>query len=665
MRDGPPPRAGRGAYGPGSGNPAASGYRNARPSMPPRTPDDPGRSSGAYGRYQPQPGPPYQSGPRQYPTLYNASAGRMPAAYAPPAEGGWTEAEIAATRHHRLGIAIFHDANPGHLWRGEVASRLGEAVLSAGVIMWIASFLQSPLAVAAAVVALALPAVITGPFAAPLENAEEPGVLLRRIGRVRFVLALGLIAMHFHTIVPVIYALLFAISFCGRLRDALRTAAVRTCLAPGEPDNVANDMHVGASVAAVLGPLLATLFFILLGERILLVSFGAAIFFLISANSEGFLDPLPERRRAFLLATPASVALDRDPLDVYANESEDDELGDMDPQERRELGLPEWYQQGPETPADAIADIRAGLGLAGTTPGGTAAFWALTALALVGGGFAVLEVFYLIGAVGMPSFYLGPLLAAEAAGMAFGVLLGSDLAAGAGWRVCLIGGVLGSGAALVVLARLPAMPVILVAALGLGLANALAVLGARHAFTAGFTGVERRAIAAAETWIAALAATVGAATFVLFLDGARSMPGLSLPHALTKLPTWPIGQLVSLMGGGLIAAGILSAVAMALVGGQPRPRKAKLGKKAKSSGKHPNKSGSRGRVPDDLPPAGGDGEAWDDEDGYEQDDDYDEEYAAAERYDYGDTGYQDAAGYDDEYDEPPPPPWTGRRPRGW
>jgi hypothetical protein len=468
--------------------------------------------------------------------------------------------------------------------------------------------------------------------------------------------------------------LLFAISFCGRLRDALRTAAVRTCLAPGEPDHVANDMHVGASVAAVLGPLLATLFFILLGERILLVSFGAAIFFLISANSEGFLDPLPEQRRAFLLATPASVAPDRDPLEAYAGES-DDELGVVDPQERRELGLPEWYQQGPETPVDAIADIRSGLGIAGTTSSGAAAFRALTALALVGGGFAVLEVFYLIGAVGVPSFYLGPLLAAEAAGMAFGVLLGSGLATGAGWRVCLIGGVLGSGAALVALAQLPAMPLVLAVALGLGLANALAVLGARHAFTAGFTSIERRAIAAAETWIAALAATVGAAAFVLFLEGARAAPGLPLPHALAKLPAWSIASLISLMGGGLIVAGILSAVAMVLGGKQPRPRKAKRGKakrgkKAKSSGKHPNKSGGRGRVPDDLPPAGNGeesgyypaaGDGWDD--GDDQDGDYDEQYASAEPEAYGDTGYEDAL--DDEYDEPPPPQWNGRRPRRW
>src|SRR5262249_3102397 len=148
-----------------------------------------------------------------------------------------------------------------------------------------------------------IPYILFGPLAAPLEHARDPGPWLRRFGYVRVVCALGFVAMHFLTLYPVVFALLFGVSFFGRLRAALRVAATRVCLAPGEFELVANDLHVGAAVVATFGPLLAGLLFLMLGERILAVAIVAAVALLLSANSDGFLDPIPSIRRAYLRVT--------------------------------------------------------------------------------------------------------------------------------------------------------------------------------------------------------------------------------------------------------------------------------------------------------------------------------------------------------------------------
>ncbi|HEX6799718.1 MAG TPA: hypothetical protein VF116_18560 [Ktedonobacterales bacterium] len=636
MRDGTPPRSGRAGRG---DDPGSSRFRGVRPATPP--PGGPGSSGRRASPYRP----------------YGESSGRMPAAPAPgtgygpamgtgygpaagtgygPAAAGFTAADLAAVHRRRIGLAIFHDGNPGHLWRGALASQLGEAVLSAGVVMWVVVLLHTPLAVAAAVLALALPSLLVRPFAARLENVREPRVPLIWIGRLRILCALGLIAMHFHTIVPALYALLFGVALLGRLRDAVRVAAFRTCLTPGEPAHVANDLHIGAVIAAVLGPLLATLFFILLGERILLVSIGAAVFFLISVNADGFLDALPEARRAYLLATPEMAVAEGGVPDALLDHPEDgDDEGDAEanPQQQRELGLPEWYQQGPRNARQAIADIRAGLGLAGQRRPGLLALLAVAALALVSGGLAVIEVFYITDAMGLPTFYLGPLLAAEGTGAALGMLLAGSSAR---WRLRLLGGTIVAGAALVALAHVPLLPIALGLLLVFGGASAVALIGARAAFHAEHTGVERRAIAAAEQWLAAFCGVVGAVGFTaLFEDTFAGHYRLD-----AALPGWPIDVLLSLMGIGLVIAGVLLAVVPGLASKQKARRKAKgKGKgKGKAKGKHGAGAASDDGWGDDASgyyPAAGDG--WDDEGAYD----------STMQPAYGDTGYQ--TGYDTSY----------------
>ncbi|MFI5271584.1 MAG: hypothetical protein ACHQ4H_00955 [Ktedonobacterales bacterium] len=619
MRDGTPPRGGRGGRG---GNPGGSSFRGARPAAPPRGLNDDSQHGNAFRPYGESSG----RMPAQRAPGYGPTAGRLGAAGA----GSWTHAELTAVHRRHVGGAIFHDGNPGHLWRGEMASQLGESTLSAGVIMWVALLLRTPLAVAAAVLALALPAVLMPLFSARLENLRDPHGPLQWIGRLRILLTLGLIAMHFHTIVAVLYGLLFGISLLSRLRGAARTAAFHTSLEPGEPAHVANDTHVGTVIAAVAGPLLATLFFIVLGERILLVSVGVAVFFLLSLNSDGFLDVLPEQKRAFLLATPEMAVAEGTSPDPSLDELTDDE--DADPEALRELGLPEWYQLGPKNAWQAFADLRAGLGLAGTRRPATQALLAVAALALIGGGFAVLEVFYITGELGLPTFYLGPLLAAEAAGVALGMAL---VTTGKRWQPQLVGGTVVAGVALIALTRLPLMPLPLVVLLILGVATALAYSGARKALASGFTGVERRAIAAAERWVAAVCGVVGAGVFVLFLDG--TFDGHRRLGA--TLSGWPIDVLLFLMGAGLALAGLLLVVVPA-----GPATKGKRGKRRKAKGK---RGAANGRAGD----AAGDG--YDDADGSgyypAASGEWDDESASAMQPAYGDTGYQ--TGYQTGYTE--------------
>ncbi len=524
-----------------------------------------------------------------------------------------TSARVQAVhqgRHH--GFAIFHDGNAGHLWRGEVASLFGEAILSVGVVMWLAYLTSSAFAVALGVAALGLPWLIAGPLGTKLRGVEEPGSRLAWIGRLRILFALGLIPMHFFTIYPVVYALLFAVAFCGRLREHLRIAATRTCLAPGELERVSNDLHVGAAVVAVVGPLLATLFFAVVGERILVVSVGAAVCFLLSMNSDSFLDALPKEQRAFLVAMPERADPEKEWETSDIGEFSDDD--EMDPDTRRELRLPEWYQQGPGNGREASAELRAGLGLAG---GRKSSRWSLTGLAtlaLVGGGLAVLEVFLLSERLDLPPFYLGPLLAAEGAGLALGALAGGG-ERGSG-RAAWVFGMVGSGLVLALLALSPLVPLTLVLALLLGLMNAVAVSGARRMLQVGFTNIERRAISAAEAWITALCGVAGALLFALFYSGTKDLaPLASLPFG-----GWSLQVLLPGAGLGLALTGLVFGL---LAGGAESD--AEDGDDEVGA---PSASGSRGRAPRDdewgdeadedgsayMPAAGGRG--WDDEPDY-------------------------------------------------
>jgi hypothetical protein len=568
---------------------------------------------------------------------------------------------------------------------------LGEAVLVAGVVMWLAGLPTldySPRDVALALIAIGLPALIAGPLGAVLTRVEHPAGLFKLVGWLRVALAVALIGMHFLTILSVLDLLLFGISMCGRLRSSLRIAAMRACLAPGEPEQVAASTHFAAVVVAVVSPLLASLLYILDGERILLVAIGAALIFLLGTSADAMVEALPPARRAFLLARPEPETDDGAP---EALEDEDAEPGEVlsakrtavDPtalMEQREAALPEWQQWGPGTVIEALADIRAGLSLIGGRSASAAALRVLSSLALVGGGMAVFEVFYITDHLYQPTFYLGALLAAEGAGLAVGATLWSDLGRRGSGRVAMLVGTLATGIALIALARAQQVGIALLIAAGLGAANALAVEGAREALRSGLDGVERRAVAAAESMVAALCGMLGAGVFVLFHRGyAIVQHGAGgAAKRIVLLDSYPPAEIILLAGVGLVLVGVIT-IGTLYFGGllmdKVRERRAMgAGKRRRGAPAGPldelpdegddegdsrTYAAARGRWEDDD---GWDGEDWEGQDWDGEPDDQD----ARDEPEYGDSQYGPSyaadEGWDDESDDEDwDPPQRGGR----
>jgi MFS family permease len=410
--------------------------------------------------------------------------------------------------------------------------------------------------VAVALLSLGLPYVVAGMFGARLENSERPGTPLRWLNNLRILLVLGLIALFFHTIVPAVYALLFLFSFAGRLHDAARIAAIRVCLGPGEPDHVANDVYIGSVLASVLGPILVSLLFVLAGERVIAVFVGGAIAFFISASSEGLLDALPPSRRAFLLATPESQYPDGEVPALAYPEDQADQLSD---EEWREESLPAWYQQGPMSGGQALGELRSGFGLVGSSPRAGLALLGVSGLAMAGGAFSALLVFYVTGELGLPSLYLGPLVAAEGVGLVLGgQALTSSAPAGTGWQGRVWLGLGGTGVLFAALSLVPILLVAVILALCIGYVGAVAVSGARRALYMDFDPVEQRAIAAAENCASAVGVVTGVILVGLFLRGtAETTVEPGVPSVLATLPGLPANELLFVLGIALIASAFL------------------------------------------------------------------------------------------------------------
>ena len=261
---------------------------------------------------------------------------------------------------------------------------------------------------------------------------------------------------------------------------------------------------------------------------------------------------MPPGRRAFLLATPESLYPDGyvPPLSYSIDDN------DLDPEEWREESLPAWYQQGPTSLWQALGELRAGFGLAGTSIKAQLGLWGLTALGLTGGAFSALAVFYITDVLNLPSFYLGPFMATEATGLILGSLaLSSE--AGREWKGRLWLGLLGSGVLFAALSVIPVLLVGFVSALALGFMTALSVSGARRALYLDFDPVEQRSITAAETWVAAFGSVLGALLVVVFLNGTVPMSGA--PHLPHSLPGWDPRQFLILLGLALIISAFVLA----------------------------------------------------------------------------------------------------------
>ncbi|HEX8731899.1 MAG TPA: hypothetical protein VF725_07535, partial [Ktedonobacterales bacterium] len=246
-----------------------------------------------------------------------------------------------------------------------------------------------------------------------------------------------------------------------------------------------------------------------------------------------------------------------------------------------------------------------------------------------------LEVFYLGDRLNLPPVYLGVVVALEAGGLTLGALLASLPGLRAlGSRLTLIGMAL-TGAALAIFGAAPDAIIAYAAALGMGVANALAITGAHTALRAERDGAERRAISAAESFLTALTSLFGALLFTL----AYAAPS-RLHLGKLALAAEPASLLFTVAGAGLALGAVILFMVPGLREKKPRPPKPPI---HETYGRIP---GAPGAVDD--PSASMVGALWDDASDDDAGDDYD---------DYDERGYtsEHDARYDqsDEWDEPP------------
>jgi MFS family permease len=421
-----------------------------------------------------------------------------------------------APREHLL------SGNLRRLWLSEIAARAGDVILGTGTVIWYLQLTHQFVPVALLVLAFALPPALLAPVAGALAARRDPRRLLLLLGVLRIALALVFVAMHFHTIPQLILALAFGLSLVGTVRAALRRAAVARGVPVRARGVLASGDQVAATILAVVGPALTTFLFVINGERIFTIAVGAALCYVIAITGESQAEPLPDK---ILFQRPAGD----DPR--VANVWEGDEDAEEDSAVlAAEAQAQVWELAAPPTPRAAIADVRDGLGIAGTATHAQAALWGLALLAAAGGILAVGEPWYLWDHLGQVPFMLGFLF--MAAGFGAAIASAVVVAARTWGRFFLVVGLLASGAGLVALARMTDLPHALGAIAVISAANVFAIRGGQMVLLRHFVPVAQRAVAAASAAVTALLALFGMILGCMMIEGVARVAPVGLTNAL-------------------------------------------------------------------------------------------------------------------------------------
>lgn len=441
-----------------------------------------------------------------------------------------------APREHLL------SGNLRRLWLSEIASTAGDVILGTGTVIWYLHLTRQFVPVALLVLAFALPPALLSPVAGALAARRDPRRILLLLGVLRVALALVFVAMHFHTIPQLILALAAGLSLSSTLRSALRRAAVAHGVPVRARGVLASGDQVTATILAVLGPALTMFLFVVNGERIFTIAIGAALCYVIAITGESQAEPLPDK---ILYQRPAGD----DPR--VANVWEGDEDAEEDSAVlAAEAQAQVWELTAPPTPKAALADVRDGLGIAGTASHAQAALWGMALLALAGGILAVAEPWYLWDHLGQVPFMLGFLFIAAG----FGAAIASAIvvAARAWGRIFLVVGLAASGAGLVALARITDLPHAMEAVAIISAANVFAIRGGQMVLLRHFVPVAQRAVAAASEVVTALLALVGMLVGFVMIKGFASIAPIGLTNALGAT------------GGAVVLSGAIIAVLMVL-----------------------------------------------------------------------------------------------------
>lgn len=494
--------------------------------------------------------------------------------------------------------------NLRRLWLSEIASIAGDVILSTGVVIWYLQLTYQFLPVALLIIALAAPAALVTLFAGSLAARRDPRGLLWLLGALRVALAGIFIAMHYHTVPQLVLLLAFGLSLASNMRGALRRAAVARGVPLRARGLLASGDQLAAGIMSVAGPAVATLLYVLNGERIFTIAIGGAICYAVAFLGESQAEPLPDK---ILYQRPAE-----DEPEVANVWEGDEDAGEDSRVLKAEAQAQVWELAAPPTPAAALADIGAGMRIAGSSTHAQAAFWGLTVLAGIGGALAVAQPFYVWIDLRTAPYTLGLLFTATGVGAAIASAIAVELRSGGRFFLAL--GLLASGIGLIVLPRMTDLPHALGTVAALGAANVFALRGGQMVLLRHFIPVGQRAVAAAIATVMALSALVGMLAGALFMNGAGSViKPLGLENTL-------------IIGGvGLLVMGALTGAQVLL----------------------PNKMTDAIEPPDDSQYD----EDWADN---EEEDADESEYDASRRYS-ATRGYEPRYPESDEYAAPPPP----------
>lgn len=308
------------------------------------------------------------------------------------------------------GERLFISSDFALLWLKQSVTALCDALFSTTMIIWLSVRTNSPLSVGLALVALGAPYALFGPFA---EAAAERWSRRRTMfvtdvvrGLLTFFLCITVLpVLSPRRGLAVIYLLCFCIGLMSRFSLAAQRSAITAVVRPREHARGISRIQGSVAIMSIAGPILAAVLFLLLGPTPIPALILAGFLLLLSAGGAQAMDQQ-------FTAKVRAVHVRRGRRDADANGEEDQEAA-----EEEESEAP-WTRSVPRSGiADGIKGVRLVLQ---QRPFGTIAS-VVGLVALLGGIFNILEVFFVSAYLGYPGPFLGLLVSANAAG----VLLGS------------------------------------------------------------------------------------------------------------------------------------------------------------------------------------------------------------------------------------------------
>lgn len=343
-----------------------------------------------------------------------------------------------------VAIALRRNKNWRWLWLGQSVSLTGDMVFTVTVTLWIVTHLGrtssgaiapwAPAAVSGALIAVAVPALLVGPFAGVWVDRWDRRATMLTADAIRCVLIAGLLVLPLagHRIpataqLAVLYAVLVAAGCCAEFFNPARLAVLGSIVAEDEQPKASSQLEAMSALAQVIGPPIAAA----------LIIAGVQWALIINAAS-------------FAVSFRCVRAIQMPP-------------GTSDPRPQR---------------ASFISEFRAGLGYFARSPvlRGLAAGVMITMLGA--GALNAIVVFFIQHNLHVSAAWLGTTSGTIGAGAIAGALAVGAIAGRAGLGRLLWLSLIGGGLALIGLSRctalIPALGACLLLGVAVGMVNAVA-----------------------------------------------------------------------------------------------------------------------------------------------------------------------------------------------